>query len=74
MAVKRCVEPIIKLAGLAGFILTEVNDIDVTVRVSAGLVIPESAAVIFVAPAATPVAIPLENMVAIAGEELIQTA
>ena len=59
---------------MAGFILIEVNDIDITVRVSAGLVLPESAAVIFVVPAATPVATPLENMVAVAGEELIQTA
>jgi hypothetical protein len=50
------------------------EDNEFTIKDTAGLVIPESEAVIVVVPAAKPVAIPVENMVAVARVELTQLA
>ena len=71
MAEKCSVIPTERLAGTNGIIIMEDNE-DNDIKVTGGPVIPESDAVIVVVPAAKPVAIPLENIVAVVRMELPQ--
>ncbi len=69
-------EPTTRFAGDAGVTAIE-DSVDVgmgaiTIRVTAGLVTPDTDAVMLVFPAATPVAKPVEEIVAILAPELAQ--
>jgi hypothetical protein len=67
VAVNCCVAPTLRDAGVTGVTAIEVRDIAVTVSVTAGEVTPLIDAVICVVPAATPVARPVPEIVAVAG-------
>jgi hypothetical protein len=73
--VNACVKPAATDAVLAGTIVIDFNVtavVPVTVKVSAGLVMPLNEAVMLVAPAATPVAVPPAAIVATVGVEEVQ--
>ena len=74
VAINCWVEPTTKLAGEAGAIAMEdkVGAAVTTGKFTDELVIPAMAAVILVVPAATPVAKPVEEIVAAAGVSLVQ--
>jgi len=78
VAINCWVEPTTKLAGEAGAIAMEDNvgacttTAAVVVKFTTGLVTPDMAAVILAVPAATPVAKPVEEIVAAAGVSLVQ--
>ena len=71
VALNCCAEPTAKLAGYTGVTAIEDNEAT-TVRANAGLVTPDINAVILTLPAATPVAKPAEDIVAMVVSELVQ--
>ena len=72
MAINCCEEPIFKLAGATGVIA--IADIigATTVKLTGGLIMPDTEAVILTVPVATPVTVPVEDIVATAVLELAQ--
>ena len=72
VATNTCVEPTPKISGVAGVIaMDDKAGAGTTVKVTAGLVVPERVAVMLVFPTAMPVATPAEDIVAILVSELI---
>ena len=67
-------EPTAKLAGETGVTSMEETIGATTVKVTCGLVIPDIEAVILTVPLATPVIVPVEDIVATAVFELFQVA
>ena len=74
MAINRCVDPMPKLAGETGVTAMEVITGATTVKLTGGLIMSDIEAVILTVPLATPVTVPVEDIVATAVLELFQVA